>query len=117
MITTEAKVREWRDRFRNAPLARSVVAGLQKPSADIWQRTFDLLQLESPEYRNSVDDDFTKESKSHCGELLSAIIAVAAGPAEKARADMFGFVRTHAEWRARHRMPLPRPPPPYRPGQ
>src|SRR5258708_6598610 len=77
-MTADTKVREWNDRFRQAPLARDVVVGLKKRSAEIWQRTFDLLQLESPEYRNSVDEEFTKESKSHCGELLSAIIAIAA---------------------------------------
>jgi hypothetical protein len=82
------------------------VAGLHQRSAEIWRRTFELLQRESPEYRNAVDEEFTKESKSHCRELLNAIIAVAAGQAEKSGADPFGFVRTHAEWRARHQVPL-----------
>jgi hypothetical protein len=53
-----------------------------------------------------VDEEFTQESKSHCGELLNAIIAVAAGRTEKSGADPLGFVRTHAEWRARHQVPL-----------
>jgi PucR C-terminal helix-turn-helix domain/GGDEF-like domain len=106
-VTTEnAKVREWSERFRKTPLASRVVARLNKRSGEIWQRTFELLQLESPEYRNSVDEEFTKESKSHCRELLNAIIAVAAGRAEQSGADPFGFVRTHAEWRARHHVPL-----------
>jgi hypothetical protein len=106
MTAVNTRVGEWGERFRKAPLAAGVVAGLQKRSADIWQRTFDLLQRESPEYRNSVDEEFTKESKSHCRELLDTIIAVAAGRAEKSGADPFGFVRTHAEWRARHQVPL-----------
>src|SRR5579859_5836265 len=106
MATANARVREWSDRFRKAPLASSVVAGLHKRSAEIWQRTFELLQRESPEYRNSVDDQFTKESQSHCKELLDAIIAIAAGRANKSKTDLFGFVRTHAEWRARHQVPL-----------
>lgn len=90
------------------PMDCSVVASLRKRSAEIWRRTFDLLQRESPEYRNSVDEEFTKESKNHCKELLNAIIAVAAGQAEKSGGDPFGFVRTHAEWRARHQVPLAR---------
>jgi hypothetical protein len=106
MTTANAKVREWSERFRKAPLASSVVAGLHKRSAEIWQRTFELLQRESPEYRNSVDEEFTKESKSHCKELLNAIITVAAGRADRSGADPFGFVRTHAEWRSKHQVPL-----------
>jgi hypothetical protein len=99
-------VRAWSDRFRKAPLAARVVAGLHKRSAEIWRRTFELLQRESPEYRNAVDEEFTNESKSHCQELLNAIIAVAAGRADASGAGGFGFVRTHAEWRARHQVPL-----------
>jgi len=106
MTTANAKIREWGARFRKAPLAAGVVADLNKRSAEIWQRTFDLLQRESPEYRNSVDEEFTKESKSHCGELLNTIVAVAAGLAENPGADLFGFVRAHAEWRANHQVPL-----------
>jgi hypothetical protein len=106
MSPAKAKVREWSKRFRTAPLASHVVAGLQKRSGEIWRRTFELLQRESSEYRNAVDDEFTKESKSHCKELLNAIISVAAGRAAKFGADPFGFVRTHAEWRARHHVPL-----------
>ena len=106
MPTADAMVREWSDRFRKAPLAARVVAGLHKRSAEIWQRTFELLQRESPEYRNAVDEEFTNESKSHCKELLNAIIAVAAGRAEGSGADQFAFVRTHAEWRAKHQVPL-----------
>src|SRR5258707_193742 len=39
-------------------------------------------------------------------ELLSSIIAVAAGQMETTGGDPFDFVRTHAEWRARHHVPL-----------
>jgi hypothetical protein len=106
MTAANAKVREWGERFRHVPVAAGVVAGLRKRSDEIWRRTFELLQRESPEYRNSVDEEFTNESKSHCKELLNAIIAVAAGRAEKLGDDPFGFVRTHAEWRARHQVPL-----------
>jgi hypothetical protein len=73
---------------------------------EIWRGAFELLQRECPEYRNAVDDDFTAESKGHCGELLDLIVAVAAGRADRLGADPFGFVRTHAEWRARHGVPL-----------
>jgi hypothetical protein len=106
MTTASARVQEWSECFRKAPLARSVVAGLHKLSTEIWRRTFDLLRRESPEYRNSVDEEFTNESKSHCNELLNTIIAVAAGRLNRSNADPFGFVRTHAEWRARHQVPL-----------
>jgi hypothetical protein len=106
MRAANLKIREWGQRFRKAPLASSVVAGLHQRSSEIWRRTFELLQRESPEYRNSVEDEFTKESKAHCGELLNAILAVAAGRAGRNSGDPFGFVRTHAEWRARHRVPL-----------
>jgi hypothetical protein len=103
---TMAKLQEWGERFRKDRLASGVVAGLRKRGDEIWQRTFDLLQRESPEYRNSVDEEFTQESKSHCGELLNSIVAVAAGRTEKSGGDPFAFVRTHAEWRARHQVPL-----------
>jgi hypothetical protein len=106
MTSANAKVREWSERFRKAPLANSVVAGLHKRSGEIWRRTFELLQRDSPEYRNSVDEEFTKESKSHCKELLDAIIAVAVGRADRRDGDPFGFVRAHAEWRARRQVPL-----------
>src|SRR5262249_53073339 len=99
-------VREWSERFRKTRPARSVVAGLSDRAAEIWQRTFLLLQTEGPEYRNAVDDEFTKESQSHCKELLHAIIAVATGRAGRSAGDPFDFVRTHAEWRARHQVPL-----------
>src|ERR1700730_18372724 len=99
-------IRQWGERFRQDPLASRIVASLHNRSDEIWQRTFELLQRESPEYRNSIDEEFTKESKSHCKELLNAVIAVAAGRADRSDADPFGFVRTHAEWRARHQVPL-----------
>src|SRR3984893_14016312 len=99
-------IRDWSERFRTDSLASRLVAGLHSRSDEIWQGTFELLQRESPEYRNSVDDEFTKESKSHCNELLRAIIAIAAGRADKSGGDPFGFVRTHAQWRARHQVPL-----------
>src|ERR1700719_1973076 len=83
MPAPNIKVREWSARFRTASLPRRVVGGLHKRSAEIWQRTFDLLRRESPEYRNAVDDEFTKESQQHCGELLRAIIAVATGRAAR----------------------------------
>jgi hypothetical protein len=94
----------WRERFRGSPLARSVVTALTGRADEIWRRTFDLLRKESPEYRNAVDDEFTIESKSHCGELLRVIVAIAAG--KSTGSDPFAFVRRHAEWRARHRVPL-----------
>ncbi|HKE22279.1 MAG TPA: helix-turn-helix domain-containing protein [Bryobacteraceae bacterium] len=106
MPFADPKIAEWSERFRKHPLARSVVAGLRRRSAEIWQRTFELLQRESPEYRNSVDDEFTKESRSHCGELLRAIIAVSAGKLEAPDGDPFAFVRTHAQWRAQRQVPL-----------
>jgi len=99
-------IRQWGERFRQDPLASRIVASLHNRSDEIWQRTFELLQRESPEYRNSVDEEFTRESKSHCRELLNAIVAIAAGHAERADTDPFHFVRTHAEWRSRHQVPL-----------
>jgi hypothetical protein len=103
---TNTLIRQWRGRFRKDRLAAGVVAGLLGRGDEIWQRAFELLQRESPEYRNSVDEEFTKESKSHCNELLKTIIAVAAGRTNSSRVDPFDFVRTHAEWRARHQVPL-----------
>jgi hypothetical protein len=99
-------IRRWSERFRADALASDVVLGLRGRADEIWRSAFELLQQESPEYRNSVDDAFTRESKSHCGELLGAIVAIAGGQFGKANADPFCFVRTHAEWRARHRVPL-----------
>ncbi|SED41767.1 hypothetical protein SAMN05444161_3162 [Rhizobiales bacterium GAS191] len=99
-------IRQWGERFRKDPLATRVVAGLRERSNEIWQGTFELLQRESPEYRNSVDDEFTKESKAHCNELLKTIIAIVAARSDRSGADPFDFVRTHAAWRARHQVPL-----------
>src|ERR1700730_1435413 len=102
----DALIRQWGGRFRKDRLAAGVVAGLKERSSEIWQGTFQLLQQESPEYRNSVDDEFTIESQSHCKELLHTIISVASSRAGKSSGDPFGFVRSHAQWRARHQVPL-----------
>jgi len=104
MATTDNRLIDWRERFQKAPLAQEVVTSLEGRSQEIWQMTFDLLRQESPEYRNAVDDEFTAESRSHCGELLETIIAIAAGRLDNS--DPFAFVRKHAEWRARHQVPL-----------
>jgi hypothetical protein len=101
-----ALIHEWRDRFQKDRLATGVVADLRDRANEIWQGAFELMQRESPEYRNSVDDEFTTESKAHCHELLRTIIAIVAMPRWKSRADPFDFVRTHAAWRARHQVPL-----------
>jgi hypothetical protein len=94
----------WSERIQESALAAEVVASLEGRASEIWRRTFDLLRKESPEYRNAVDDEFTAESKSHCGELLAAIVAIGAGRLKGP--DPFAFVRKHAEWRARHQVPL-----------
>jgi len=99
-------IRRWCDRLRSDPLARSAIIGLRSRADEIWQHAFVLLQRESPEYRNSVDDEFARESKAHCNELLQTIIAIAAGEMRKTRLDPFDFVRSHARWRARHHVPL-----------
>src|SRR5215468_9592975 len=99
-------MQHWRNRFRRAPLAANAVAALRQRSDEIWHHAFELLKRESPEYRNSVDDEFTKESKAHCNELLRLIVAIASARLRKSSADPFDFVRTHAAWRARHQVPL-----------
>jgi PucR C-terminal helix-turn-helix domain/GGDEF-like domain len=102
----EALVSQWHERFRKDVLASSVVLALRNRSDEIWRHAFELLQQESPEYRNAVDDEFSRESKAHCGELLQTIVAIAAGRAGKRGTGLFDFVRTHAEWRARRQVPL-----------
>ena len=67
MPAGDPRLVEWRERFRKSPLAREVVASFEGKAQEIWRGTFDLLRKESPEYRNAVDDEFTTESKSHCG--------------------------------------------------
>src|SRR5215831_10955470 len=104
MPAGDPRLGEWRERFRKSPLAREVVASFEGKAQEIWRGTFDLLRKESPEYRNAVDDEFTAESKSHCGELLGAIVAIGAGRLKGP--DPFAFVREHAEWRARRQVPL-----------
>ena len=104
MVTETVQLAEWSERFRRSALAREVVASLEGRAQEIWRRTFDLLRKESPEYRNAVDDEFTAESKSHCGDLLAAIVAIGAG--KLGGDNPFAFVRRHAEWRARHQVPL-----------
>ena len=104
MPTADLRLADWWERFRKSPLAREMISSLEGRAQEIWRRTFDLLRKESPEYRNAVDDEFTAESKSHCGELLKAVVAIVSvkpcGP------DPFAFVRRHAEWRARRQVPL-----------
>src|ERR1700694_617774 len=99
-------VRKWSERFSKDQLAAGVVSRLEERSDEIWRHAFELLQRESPEYRNSVDAEFATESKAHCNELLRMIVAVAARRVPTSGPDPFDFVRTHAEWRARHRVPL-----------
>src|SRR5579871_6003045 len=100
MAATDPRLLDWRQRFQKAPLAREVVGSLEGRSQEIWQKTFDLLRKDSPEYRNSVDEAFTAESKAHCGELLKTITAIAAGTLKGP--DPFAFVRGGGKWRARH---------------
>jgi hypothetical protein len=99
-------VRKWSEGFGRDPLASGVVTRLGDRGDEIWQHAFGLMQRESPEYRNSVDAEFAAESKAHCNELLRTIVAIAAGRVSSSGPDPFDFVRTHAEWRARHRVPL-----------
>jgi hypothetical protein len=103
---SDALIRRWGERFQKDTLATGVIAGLRDRSDEIWQHAFELMQRESPEYRNSVDDEFTKESKAHCHELLGLIISITSGIESDAGPDPFDFVRTHAKWRARHQVPL-----------
>jgi hypothetical protein len=103
---SDALIRRWCERFQKDTLATGVIAGLRDRSDEIWQHAFKLMQRESPGYRNSVDDEFTKESKAHYNGLLGLIISIASGTVSDAGPDPFDFVRTHAEWRARHRVPL-----------
>jgi sugar diacid utilization regulator len=99
-------IRRWSEQFRKDSLAARIVAGLRDRSDDIWQHTFHLLQRESPEYRNAVDAEFARESQAHCSTLLRTILAIAERRVKKPGSDLFGFVRTHAAWRARQRVPL-----------
>ena len=102
----ETLIRQWHEQFRKDPLASRVVAGLRERSSEIWGHTFQLLTQESPEYRNAVDDEFTEESKTHCGELLRTIVSIPTGRVGKGDADSFDFVRFHARWRAQRKVPL-----------
>ena len=105
-IPAASLIRQWSARFREDAIARRVVTGLRSQSDRIWHNAFQLMQRESPEYRNSVDEEFTKESKTHCNELLKTIINIASGQTPKSAADLFDFVRSHAAWRARRQVPL-----------
>jgi hypothetical protein len=103
-VGDETLVLQWGERFREDRLAARIVADLALRADDIWHLAFASLQRESPEYRNAVDEEFASESKGHCNELLRTIVAIAAR--RKLAADPFAFIRTHAEWRARHQVPL-----------
>jgi hypothetical protein len=98
---SDALIRRWGERFQKDTLATGVIAGLRDRSDEIWQHAFELMQRESPEYRNSVDDEFTKESKAHCHELLGLIISITSGAVSDAGPDPFDFVRTRAISRLR----------------
>jgi sugar diacid utilization regulator len=103
---TTMLIEEWSRRLKADALASKVIADLRGRADEIWHGAFSLLQEESAEYRNSVDDEFTKESKSHCGELLRFIVSIPKGQLNGLGSDPFRFVRTHAEWRARRNVPL-----------
>jgi hypothetical protein len=72
-------IHEWSKRLQADPLAARVIIELRGLASEIWNGAFDLLQKECPEYRNSVDDEFTRESKCHCGELLKFIVSIPSG--------------------------------------
>jgi sugar diacid utilization regulator len=99
-------IHRWSEQFRKDSLAARIVTGLGNRSDEIWQQAFHLLQRESPEYRNAVDAEFTEESRAHCNTLLRTIVAIAERGSKKSGSELFEFVRTHARWRARHRVPL-----------
>src|SRR5205807_1529959 len=94
----QALIRHWSERFHRDRLAAETVLALRDQADAIWRHAFDLLQRESPEYRNAVDAEFARESKEHCNTLLRMIVAIAGGRVKPSDADPFGFVRTHAIW-------------------
>ena len=102
-----ARVREWTARFRKDSLASGVVAGLRGRGDEIWDGALNLLQRESPEFRNSVDGELIESSKKHCDKILQTIVDIATGRITKG-VDPFDFVRKHAQWRVRHQVPLMR---------
>lgn len=106
MTRAQALIGEWSERFRRDRLAAETVLALRDQADAVWRHAFALLQRESAEYRNSVDAEFARESKEHCNTLLRMIVAIAGGRMKPSEADPFGFVRTHAIWRARHQVPL-----------
>ena len=55
-IPAASLIRQWSARFREDAIARRVVTGLRSQSDRIWHNAFQLMQRESPEYRNSVDE-------------------------------------------------------------
>ena len=99
-------IRRWSDLFGEHPLAAQAITDLRERRDEIWEGTFNLMRQENTEYRNSVDDDFTQESKAHCGELLRTVIGIATRKVVAPAPDPFEFVRTHAVWRASHQVPL-----------
>jgi hypothetical protein len=93
-------------------MASKVVFGLRPRGSAIWRQTFRLLHQESPEYRNSVDEEFINESRTNCGELSNTLISIPNGRADQNDAGSFDFVPAHAVWRARrHFWPSTRPTP------
>lgn len=103
---SDSLIRQWRACFRRDALAAEAITLVSGRADEIWQHTSKLLRRESPEYRNSIDDEFTRESKSHCHELLRTIVAIAGERPPRSGGDVFDFVRIHARWRARHQVPL-----------
>jgi hypothetical protein len=51
--TSDTQILEWGEKLAKSPLAGNVVVGLRARADEIWQRAFELLQRESPEYRNA----------------------------------------------------------------
>lgn len=101
-----AFVHEWSRRLRADSLVSRVIVNLRGHADEIWHSAFDALQRDCSEYHNSVDENFARESKSHCGELLRFIVSIPGGQLDDVGSDPFRFVRAHAEWRFRHNVPL-----------
>jgi hypothetical protein len=57
-------IADWCARCRQDRLATEIVTRFQGRGDEIWQRAFALLQAESPEYRNAIDDECARVEKS-----------------------------------------------------
>ena len=99
-------VRNWGARLQEDALAARVLAAVNLRHNDVQRCALNGLQRENSAFQRAANEQFQNEAVGHCHDILNAMFAIATGRTAGPGADLFGFVRLHAIWRARQKFPL-----------